>query len=486
MELATLAGADVKLSADWAGLDISGLTADSREVKPGYLFAALPGVQFDGAKFIPQAIARGAAAVLMSNTHEIEADWDVPLLQVANPRSMLALMAARFYQRQPATIVAVTGTNGKTSVAAFVRQIWAGLGLKSASLGTIGLVTPQHTITLQHTTPEPVSLHKMLAQVAQQGIEHLAFEASSHGLAQNRVDGVRIQAAAFTNLSRDHLDYHHDFEEYLGEKLKLFSDILQPDGCAVVNADSDEGARVIDIAHHRGLRLMTFGDSGKDLQLLACKREGYAQKIIVHAEGQDYALNFPLMGQFQVSNALCAAALVMATGYAAKEVLPLLETLKGARGRLDLVGHHKSGAPIIIDYSHTPGALKVALATLRPYVKSRLVVVFGAGGDRDKGKRPQMGKIAVDHADVAIITDDNPRTEDPAQIRREIMSAAPGAIEIGDRRSAITTGIGQLQQGDILLVAGKGHEIGQTVGEEVLPFSDHDVVKECLTEDNQP
>jgi UDP-N-acetylmuramoyl-L-alanyl-D-glutamate--2,6-diaminopimelate ligase len=484
MELATLAGPDLKLSAQAAGFDISGLTADSREVKPGYLFAALPGVQFDGAKFIPQAIARGAAAVLMSNTHNIEAGWDVPILQVDNPRSMLAVMAARFYQRQPATIVAVTGTNGKTSVAAFVRQIWAGLGLKSASLGTLGLVTSKHTLTLQHTTPEPVSLHSMLAQVAEQGIEHLAFEASSHGLAQNRVDGLRIQAAAFTNLSRDHLDYHRDFEEYLGEKLKLFSDILSPEGCAVVNADSVEGARVIDIAHQRRLRLMTFGVGGKDLQLTACKREGYAQRIVVRAGGQEYALNFPLVGEFQVSNALCAAALVMATGYEAKEVLPLLQTLKGARGRLDLVGHHKSGAPIFVDYSHTPGALKVALATLRPYVKSRLVVVFGAGGDRDMGKRPQMGKIAIDNADVAIITDDNPRTEDPAQIRREIMSAAPGAIEIGDRRSAIASGVEQLREGDILLVAGKGHETGQTVGEEVLPFSDHDVVKECLIEDN--
>jgi len=484
MELATLAGADVKLSAEAADLDITGLTADSREVQPGYIFAALPGVQFDGAKFIPQAIARGAAAILMSNTHDIEASWDIPLLQVDNPRSMLAKMAARYYQHQPATIVAVTGTNGKTSVAAFVRQIWAGLGLKSASLGTIGLVTPKHTIILQHTTPEPVSLHRMLAQVADEGIEHLAFEASSHGLAQNRVDGVRIQAAAFTNLSRDHLDYHRNFEEYLGEKLKLFSDILPSEGCAVVNADSVDGARVIDIAHQRGLRLMTFGDGGKDLQLVTCKREGYAQKIVVRAKGQDYALNFPLMGEFQVSNALCAAALVMATGYEAKDVLPLLETLKGARGRLDLVGHHKSGAPIIVDYSHTPGALKVALATLRPYVKSRLVVVFGAGGDRDKGKRPQMGKIAVEYADVTIITDDNPRTEDPAQIRREILGAAPGAIEIGDRRAAIATGIEQLQQGDILLVAGKGHETGQTVGEEVLPFSDHDVIGKCLIEEN--
>ncbi len=484
MELATLTGADLKLSADWATLDISGLTADSREVKPGYIFAALPGVQFDGAKFISEALTRGAAAVLMSNAPDIEAGWDIPLLQVDNPRSMLAKMAARFYPRQPATIVAVTGTNGKTSVAAFVRQIWAGLGLKSASLGTIGLVTPKRTITLQHTTPEPVRLHKMLAEVVQQGIEHLAFEASSHGLAQNRVDGVRIQAAAFTNLSRDHLDYHSDFEEYLGEKLKLFSDILQPDGCAVVNADSIEGARVIDIAHQRGLRLLTFGNGGDDLQLLACKRDGYAQRIVIRAEGQEYALNFPLVGEFQVSNALCAAALVMATGYEAKEVLPVLETLKGAKGRLDLVGHHKSGAPVFVDYSHTPGALKVALATLRPYVTSKLAVVFGAGGDRDKGKRPQMGKIAVDYADVAIVTDDNPRTEDPAQIRREIMSAAPGAIEIGDRRSAIATGIEQLRKGDILLIAGKGHETGQTVGEEVLPFSDHDVVGKCLIEEN--
>ncbi len=485
MELAALAGPELTLSDDCAALDITGLTADSREVQPGFLFAALSGVEFDGARFIPEAIKRGAAAVLISRASKIDPGWGVPVLQVDNPRSMLAKMAARFYQHQPTTIVAVTGTNGKTSVAAFVRQIWAGLGLKSASLGTVGLVTPDHTITLQHTTPEPVTLHKMLKQVADEGIEHLAFEASSHGLAQNRVDGVRIQAAAFTNLSRDHLDYHKDFEEYLGEKLKLFSDILPPDGWVVVNADSIDGARVIDIARQRGLQLLTFGEAGEDLKLIAHERDGYAQKIVVGAEGEEFALAFPLAGDFQVSNALCAAGLVMATGYKATEVLPLLENLEGAKGRLDLVGHHPGGAPIFVDYSHTPESLKVALETLRPYVTSRLIVVVGAGGDRDKGKRPQMGKIAVDYADIAIITDDNPRTEDPARIRREIMSAAPGAIEIGDRRSAISYGIGQLRKGDILLVAGKGHEAGQVVGRQVLPFSDHDVVNECLLEEKQ-
>ncbi len=485
MELAALAGRDLKVSDDRATLDISGLTADSREVQPGFLFAALPGVQFDGAKFIPDAISCGAVAVLMSVEHDGAADWNVPVLQVNNPRSELAKMAARFYDRQPETIVAVTGTNGKTSVAAFVREIWVQLGLKSASLGTVGLVTPDHTIPLQHTTPEPVGLHRMLKQVAEEGIEHLAFEASSHGLAQNRVDGVRIKAAAFTNLSRDHLDYHANFEEYLGEKLKLFSDILPGDGCVIVNADSEDGARVIDVARQRDLKLMTFGEAGADLKLLAHQRDGYGQKIVVGAEGQEFALDFPLVGDFQVSNALCAAALVMATGYKAKEVLPLLERLQGAKGRLDLVGHHESGAAIFVDYSHTPTALKVALETLRPYVQSKLVVVFGAGGDRDKGKRPQMGKIAVEYADIAIVTDDNPRNEDPAQIRREILKSAPGAMEIGDRGAAIAYGIGQLKQGDILLVAGKGHESGQIVGNQVLPFSDHDVVQACLIEEKQ-
>lgn len=485
MELAALAGPGINLPDEWASLDITGLSADSREIRPGFLFAALAGLQFDGAKFIPGAIDRGAAAILMSNDHQVDDSWNVPIIRVDNPRSMLAHMAARFYARQPETIVAVTGTNGKTSVAAFVRQIWAGLGLKSASLGTVGLITQKRTITLQHTTPEPVSLHAMLKQVAEEGIEHLAFEASSHGLAQNRVDGVRIIAAAFTNLSRDHLDYHADFEEYLGEKLKLFEDILQDDGCAVVNADSEDGERVIEIAKKRGLKLMTFGEAGADLKLIAHERDGYAQKIVVGAEGEEFALNFPLVGDFQVSNALCAAALVMATGHKARDVLPLLETLEGAKGRLDLVGHHPCGAPIIVDYSHTPESLKVALKTLRPYVTSRLIVVIGAGGDRDKGKRPQMGKNAIDYADIAIITDDNPRSEEPAQIRREILASAPGAKEIGDRRQAIAYGVGLLREGDILLVAGKGHESGQTVGEHVLPFSDHDVVTECLRKESK-
>ena len=485
MELAFLAGPDLKVSDRWAALEVSGLTADSREVGPGFLFAALPGVQFDGTKFISEAISRGAVAVLMAKGHDIAADWGVPLLQVDNPRSALARMAARFYHRQPSTIVAVTGTNGKTSVAAFVRQIWSQLGLKSASLGTVGLVTPDHTISRQHTTPEPVYLHKLLRQVAEEGIEHLAFEASSHGLAQNRVDGVKIKAAAFTNLSRDHLDYHSDFEEYLGEKLKLFSDILPGDGCVVVNGDSEDGARVIDIARQRNLTLLTFGQGGDDLKLIAHERDGFGQKIIVGAEGQEFALDFPLAGDFQVSNALCAAALVMATGRSAQDVVPLLENLQGAKGRLDLVGYHHSGAAVFVDYSHTPTALKVALDTLRPYVETRLIVVVGAGGDRDKGKRSQMGKVAIDYADMAIVTDDNPRSEDPAQIRREILAAAPGAIEIGDRGAAIAYGIGQLQQGDILLVAGKGHEAGQIVGNQVLPFSDHDVVEKHLLKEDK-
>ncbi len=485
MELALLAGPELKVSGDRATLNILGLTADSRQVQPGFLFAALPGVQFDGAKFIPDAISRGAVAVLMASSHDSVSEWGVPVLRVDNPRSTLAKMAARFYHRQPETIVAVTGTNGKTSVAAFVRQIWTHMGFKSASLGTVGLVMAKKTIPLDHTTPEPVKLHWLLNHVAEEGIEHLAFEASSHGLAQNRVDGVRIKAAAFTNLSRDHLDYHANFEEYLGEKLKLFSDILPDDGCVVVNGDSEDGARVIEIAKKRNLPLLTFGEAGTDLKLLAHRRDGYGQKIVVGAEGREFALDFPLVGDFQVSNALCAAALVMATGYGAKDILPLLERLEGAKGRLDLVGHHASGAAVFVDYSHTPTALKVALETLRPYVQSKLVVVFGAGGDRDKGKRPQMGKIAMEYADFAIVTDDNPRKEDPAQIRREILKSAPGAMEIGDRGAAIAYGIGQLQQGDILLVAGKGHEAGQIVGDQVLPFSDHDVIETCLIEEKQ-
>ena len=478
MTLGELIGPEAKLSTALAAMPIAGIAADSRQVKPGYLFAALPGVNTDGARFIAEALQRGAAALLVPDG--LQAKTDVPTIADADPRRRLALIAARFFGAQPKTQVAVTGTNGKTSVAAFVRQLWAGEGFQAASLGTVGVVTPRGTQTLRHTTPDPIELHAILAALARDGITHLALEASSHGLQQRRLDGLVLAAGAFTNISRDHLDYHASFEDYFAQKLRLFRELLPPGAAAVVDSDSEGGARVAEVAKDRGLTLFTVGRDGESLRLLSARIDGFAQILAIEHDGKRHTVRLPLVGGFQAANALAAAGLVMATGGSAEDVLPRLAVLKGARGRLDLAGTAPSGAPIFIDYAHTPDALAKALDALRPYVESRLVVVFGCGGDRDKGKRPEMGAVAIAKADLAIVTDDNPRSEAPGQIRREILAAAPGAAEIGDRAQAITDAVAMLQRGDVLLVAGKGHETGQTVGTTVIPFSDHDAVAAAL------
>ena len=478
MTLGELIGPEAKLSTALAAMPIAGIAADSRQVKPGYLFAALPGVNTDGARFIAEALQRGAAALLVPDG--LQAKTDVPTIADADPRRRLALIAARFFGAQPKTQVAVTGTNGKTSVAAFVRQLWAGEGFQAASLGTVGVVTPRGTQTLRHTTPDPIELHAILAALARDGITHLALEASSHGLQQRRLDGLVLAAGAFTNISRDHLDYHASFEDYFAQKLRLFRELLPPGAAAVVDSDSEGGARVAEVAKDRGLTLFTVGRDGESLRLLSARIDGFAQILAIEHDGKRHTVRLPLVGGFQAANALAAAGLVMATGGSAEDVLPRLAVLKGARGRLDLAGTAPSGAPIFIDYAHTPDALAKALDALRPYVESRLVVVFGCGGDRDRGKRPEMGAVAIAKADLAIVTDDNPRSEAPGQIRREILAAAPGAAEIGDRAQAITDAVAMLQRGDVLLVAGKGHETGQTVGTTVIPFSDHDAVAAAL------
>jgi len=482
MILGELIGLEAKLPTGAACVDITGLAADSRAVKSGYLFAALPGVKTDGARFIADALQRGAAAILVPEG-AVPAGAKVPVVEDSDPHRLLALIAARFYGLQPETAMAVTGTNGKTSVASFLRQIWTGQGFEAASLGTIGVVTQRGTEVLKHTTPDPIELHSILARLAKDGVTHLAMEASSHGLQQRRVDGINFAGGAFTNLTRDHLDYHASVENYFAQKLRLFTELLPQGAGAVVDVDSDAGLHVADAAKARGLELMSVGRSGTTLRLVSAEIDGFGQILVVEHEGKKHKVRLRLVGAFQASNALVAAGLAMATGGTADLVLALLETLHGARGRLDLAGTGRGGAPIFIDYSHTPDALAKALDALRPYVENRLIVVFGCGGDRDKGKRPEMGRVAAEKADLAIVTDDNPRTERPAEIRRQILAAAPGALEIGDRATAIAEAVGRLKRGDVLLVAGKGHETGQTIGTTLIPFCDHDAVEAALKQE---
>ena len=480
MTLGELIGPEVTLPAPLAAVTIRGLAADSREVKPGYLFAALPGVATDGALFLEDAVRRGASAILVPEGMT-EMPAGTPVIADSDPRRRLALIAARFFGQQPETTAAVTGTNGKTSVVSFVRQLWAAEGLAAASLGTVGVVGPSGTEILKHTTPDPIALHRILAALAEDGVTHLALEASSHGLQQRRIDGVKLAAGAFTNISRDHLDYHTNFADYFAQKLRLFTELLPRGAAAVVDVDSEAGAQVAAKAH--GLKLISVGRGGKTLRLVSSEIDGFGQILVVEHEDRKYRVRLPLVGNFQASNALLAAGLCLATGSNAAKVLPSLSELHGARGRLDLAGTAHEGAPIFIDYAHTPDALARALDALRPYVRNRLLVVFGCGGDRDKGKRPEMGAVAAAKADLTIVTDDNPRSENPAAVRREILAAAPGAIEIGDRATAIAEAVSTLKTGDVLLVAGKGHETGQTIGTTVIPFSDHDAVAAALKQE---
>ena len=479
MTLGELIGPEAKLPQSWSGVPITGLAADSRKVMPGYLFAALSGVKTDGTRFIDEAVQRGAAAILIPEGVS-RPSTSLPVIEDKDPRHRLALIAARFFALQPKTVVAVTGTNGKTSVTSFVRQIWTAEGFRAASLGTVGVVGPRGTKTLNHTTPDPIELHSILASLAKDGVTHLAIEASSHGLQQRRVDGIVLAAGAFTNISRDHLDYHASFDQYFAQKLRLFRELLPKGAGAVVDVDSEGGEAVAAEAMALGLALITVGRAGKSLRLLSAEANGFAQDLVVQHEGNQYKVRLPLVGAFQASNALVAAGLVLATGGAAETVLPILANLRGALGQLDLAGTSRTGAPIFIDYAHTPDALLKALDALRPYVENRLVVVFGCGGDRDKGKRPEMGCVASAKADLAIVTDDNPRSEDAAEIRRQVLAGASGAREIGDRRAAIAEAVAILAKGDVLLVAGKGHETGQTIGTMVIPFSDHEAVAAAL------
>jgi UDP-N-acetylmuramoyl-L-alanyl-D-glutamate--2,6-diaminopimelate ligase len=481
MKLRELFSDDATIDPQGEAAVVTGLAVDSRAVKPGDVFFALAGGKTDGARFIDSAIASGAVAI--AGDHPPQSGSPVPFVATPNPRRALALAAAKFYPRQPGTIAAVTGTSGKTSVAAFARQIWQRLGHASASIGTIGLVSPKRTIYGSLTTPDPIALHRQLDEIAREGVTHLAFEASSHGLDQYRLDGVRIAAGGFTNLSRDHMDYHPDVAHYLAAKLRLFRELVAADGAAVISADHDCSQAVIDAARGRKLRIVAVGSkgdgAGEGIRLLDADIDGFTQELTLEHRGRRHAVRLPLVGEFQIENALVAAGLAIATGSEPIAVFAALEHLEGAKGRLERVGE-RNGAPIFVDYAHKPDALAKALQALRPYAKRRLVVVFGAGGDRDAGKRPLMGAIATENADSVIVTDDNPRSEKPDLIRSAILRAAKGAKEIGDRAEAIRTAIAALQAGDALLIAGKGHETGQIVGDRVLPFSDHETVAAAL------
>ena len=465
--------------------EIAGLTADSRQVRPGFLFAALRGAARDGRAFAAEAIARGAVAILTDDAAALNLDPDggrrVAIVVDANPPRRLAHLAARFYHRQPRIVAAVTGTNGKTSVAHFAREIWQALGHPAASLGTLGLVSPTGRRPGALTTPDPVGLHRDLAELAAQGIEHVALEASSHGLAQFRLDGVKMAAAAFTNLTRDHLDYHGDMASYRSAKERLFTDLLMAEGPAVLNADSPEFPHLVRLCREHGHRVIAYGEAaGADFRIRHRAPRAAGLRLAVEICGRRHDIELPLFGAFQAMNVLAALGLVIASGDAPEAGLATLPRLSGVPGRVQFVGESACGAAVFVDYAHTPDALATVLVALRPHTQRRLVVVFGAGGDRDRGKRPLMGRAAAALADRVYVTDDNPRGEDPSAIRRAILAAAPGAVEIGDRRAAIAAAATELRRGDVLVIAGKGHETGQIVGTELLPFDDVVVARETL------
>ena len=461
-----------------AGRDpaLSGVTADSRAVRAGMLFAALPGTAVHGARFIGAALEQGAAAVLTDAegaklAAEALADTDVALVVAEDPRAALACAAALWFGAQPEVMVAVTGTNGKTSVATFTRQIWAALGHEAINIGTTG-IEGAWTAPSGHTTPDPVTLQKLLAAAAQGGVTHAAMEASSHGIDQRRLDGVRLKAAGFTNLTQDHLDYHGTMERYFEAKAQLFTRLLPDDG-VVVNLDGAKGSEMAELALSRGLRVLTVGKGqGADLQIAATRPDATGQEVRYLWQGRAFQTRLALIGAFQAENVAVAAGLAIAAGDAPEAVLSVLPRLTGVRGRMQLAATRRNGAAVYVDYAHTPDALETALKALRPHVMGRIIVVFGAGGDRDRTKRPLMGAAAKAHADVLYVTDDNPRTEEPATIRAAILAACPEAHEVGDRAEAILRAVDTLLPGDALLIAGKGHESGQVIGTDIYPFDD--------------
>ena len=470
--------------ASLSSLKLTGLTGDSRKVEPGYLFAAIPGTVLDGRRFIADAVERGATAVLTTPDITLadaglEDRPDVTLIHDANPRRRLARLAAAFYSPQPEVTVAVTGTNGKTSVAQFTRQLWQAMSTNAAAIGTLGVAGDGFDSDEGLTTPDPVDLHAMLGRMKQAGIDHVALEASSHGLDQYRLDGVRFTAAAFTNLTRDHLDYHGSMEAYRSSKLRLFEELLSRGGSAVVNTAAAEHDQIANIAAERRLRCISYGLVNGQIRCVrhAARTGGFDLDLDVM--GERFTVDFPLPGAFQVENALAALGLVMAAGADARHAAPNLARLTGVRGRMERAAILANGASVYVDYSHTPDSIATALTALRHHTEARLHIVFGCGGDRDPGKRPMMGEAARRNADVVFVTDDNPRTEDPAAIREAAMRGCPDAANIGDRREAILQAMRGLGPGDVLCIAGKGHEQGQVVDSTTLPFDDATVARDC-------
>lgn len=481
MKFEKLANQYLTIPETLSSIEISGLSASSGDVNQGTLFFGLPGTNTDGAVYSAEAGKKGAVAAVVSESSQL-GEIDIPVLRSVNARAALAHASALFYGQQPEIVAAVTGTAGKTSVATFLRQIWEMSGEQAASLGTTGVVAPGREDYGNLTTPDPVSLHSLLSELAENGVTHASMEASSHGLDQHRLDGVVLAVAGFTNLGRDHMDYHDTVDDYLNAKMRLFRDLLGNGKPAVIYADDEFSEKAISAAKEAGCDVCSVGRSGDYISLKKVEHRQFSQMVEVQHGGQNYIFDFPLAGDFQIANGLVAAGMAIATGTEPAKVFKALEKLKGASGRLELVGRMKNGAPAYVDYAHKPEALENVLQSLRPFVTGRIVLVFGCGGDRDPGKRPIMGEIAERLADIVIVTDDNPRTEDAASIRAAIMAASKSAFEIGDREEAIRHACNLLEEGDCLVVAGKGHEQGQIVGDKTLPFSDHGVLRDVISE----
>ncbi len=481
--------ADLDAPKGAGGVNITGLTSDSREVRAGYLFAAFPGTKQDGRQFVKDAIAKGAVAVLVPEGTVVDEPGSAIIISDKNPRQRFARMAAAYFGKQMDVVVAVTGTNGKSSTVNFCRQMWQSMEHAAASLGTIGIIAPGINRAGSLTTPDPVTLHSEIAELEASGVTHLALEASSQGMDQFRLDGLQLTAAGFTNLTRDHLDYHGTMDNYFAAKARLFTEMLPPTGIAIINADSPEAGKLRDLCKARGIRVIDYGRAANDIKLVQRKPLPDGQFIELKLFGERYELELPLVGDFQAENALCALGLVLAEDPDNRllhmQGVYALERLQSVRGRLEFAAKHPNGAAIYVDYAHTPDGLEVMLKALRPHTPRHLHVVFGCGGDRDKGKRPMMGEIAARVADKVYVTDDNPRTEDAAMVRADIMkgvAGSPKVKEIAGRRDAIREAIRHLGPDDVLVIAGKGHEQGQIVGKEVLPFDDVTEAKAAVLE----
>lgn len=455
---------------------VTGFALDHRKVAAGNIFGAFRGTRFNGEDFIAEAVRRGAVAIVARPDASVEG---VPHLKADEPRKLFADLAARYFAPYPETIAAVTGTNGKTSTVELTRQLWRMAGHRSASIGTLGVTTADEQVSTGLTTPDVVTFLSNMAGLKKLGISHVAYEASSHGLDQYRAEGVTVNAVAFTNFSRDHLDYHSDMDAYFTAKMRLFDEVVASDGAAVVWTGDAKSEDVVGHAKRRGLRLITVGPGAETIALVSRASTPLGQQLLLRYDGKEHKLSLPLIGAYQMNNVLTAAGLVLATGGDWATTLSGMARVAPVRGRLERAVISRSGAPVYVDYAHTPDAIEAAIAALRPHVEGRLITVLGAGGDRDEGKRPEMGEVAARLSDVVIITDDNPRSEDPALIRKAVLAGAPGAIEVGDRRTAIGDAIAMAKAGDIVLVAGKGHEQGQIIGDQVLPFDDVTVAREC-------